>query len=176
MRPYAFTTVWHVRAPIERVWDALQDPERWWPGLRRDGARFIWKGWLPYTLTAEIRTVRREEPHVLEVSACGALEGRGAWRLDREPDGTRVRYDWRVATRVRWMRWLGPVGRPVFRWNHDVVMRRGARGLKRLVERAGSMDRQQDALQERILHDADPEDAQHQGGQQHLRQVAHGDR
>ena len=28
---------------------------------------------------------------------------------------------------------LAPVARPLFAWNHDVVMRRGAEGLARLL-------------------------------------------
>ena len=42
-----------------------------------------------------------------------------------------VLYEWNVATTKAWMNVMGPIGRPVFRWNHDYVMRAGGRGLAR---------------------------------------------
>jgi hypothetical protein len=33
MTPYRFVTTWHVVAPIEKVWDALQCLSQWWPGM-----------------------------------------------------------------------------------------------------------------------------------------------
>jgi hypothetical protein len=31
------------------------------------------------------------------------------------------------------MNWLAPLARPLFRWNHDAVMRAGGRGLAQLL-------------------------------------------
>lgn len=179
MSRYTFHTSWRIHAPIEAVWEALSQPERWpawWPGLERvvDG-RFTWKGWLPYRLTVQMRTIRMEPPRLFEAVAEGDLVGRGVWRLEPEPGATLVRYDWTVSVAVRWMRHLELIGRPVFRWNHNIVMRRGGEGLKRLLER-GSMDRGDDALEERLLKHPECQDAQHQGGEYHLGQVAHLDR
>ena len=180
MSAYAFRTVWHLQAPIDIVWDALSHAERWpawWPGLERvvDG-RFTWQGWLPYRLTVQMRTVRMEPPRLLEAVSEGDLVGRGVWRLEPEAGGTRVRYDWTVSVTVRWMRWLEPIGRPIFRWNHDVVMRRGGEGLKRLLERGPSVDGAHDALEERLLKHPDGHDGEHQRGQHHLGHTAHPDR
>ena len=44
---------------------------------------------------------------------------------------TAVVYDWQVATTKRWMNLLSPIARPVFEYNHDVVMRWGGEGLAR---------------------------------------------
>jgi hypothetical protein len=33
MTPYRFATIWHVRAPAQRVWDAFQHISEWWPGM-----------------------------------------------------------------------------------------------------------------------------------------------
>ena len=43
-------------------------------------------------------------------------------------------YEWNVRTARAWMNRLAPVARPVFAWNHDVVMRQGADGLARLLD------------------------------------------
>ena len=47
--------------------------------------------------------------------ACGALLEDGGV--------TAVLYEWNVATSKRWMNIVAPAARPVFGWNHEVVMR-----------------------------------------------------
>ena len=149
MAEYRFVTRWHIRAPIEAVWDALHHSERWpqwWRGLgevverqpgQPDGVgcvrRFTWKGPLPYTLMVDMRVTRAERPRVLESLASGELEGVGCWSLSEERGGTAVRYDWTVRTTKRWMNWLAPVARSLFAWNHNTVMREGRRGLEQAV-------------------------------------------
>jgi hypothetical protein len=44
---------------------------------------------------------------------------------------TAVLYEWHVGTSKRWMNLLAPLARPVFEYNHDVVMRWGGEGLAR---------------------------------------------
>ena len=44
---------------------------------------------------------------------------------------TAVLYEWHVETSKRWMNLLAPLARPVFAYNHDVVMRWGGEGLAR---------------------------------------------
>ena len=148
MADYRFVTQWRIHAPREAVWDALFYSERWprwWKGLERveelepgDAGRigcirrFTWKGALPYRLAVDMRLTCAERPQFLESQATGELEGTGRWSL-READGaTLARYEWSVRTTKRWMNWLAPAARPAFAWNHDVVMRGGERGLKKL--------------------------------------------
>jgi uncharacterized protein YndB with AHSA1/START domain len=147
---YRFLTTWVFDAPIERVWDALYDSERWpewWRGvervqvIERGGAdrvgelsRYTWKSKLPYRLEFDMRTTRVEEPHLVEGEAQGELAGTGRWRLFSGRDGTTaVTYEWNVETTERWMNALAPIARPVFAWNHDYVMRNGGEGLARLL-------------------------------------------
>ncbi len=146
MGDYRFLTTWCVDAPIERVWDVLNDSARypeWWKGveaveLLRDGnadgigqtSRFSWRSVLPYTLRFDVEITRARGPHLIEGRATGELEGRGVWRL-YEGEGTAVVYDWQVRTTAAWMNFLGPVARPAFAWNHDLVMRQGGFGLAR---------------------------------------------
>lgn len=149
MKAYEFATIWRIKAPIETVWSEIFHSEAWptwWKGVKsvvkvRKGDergvgsihRFTWKSKLPYRLTFEMETVRIEPPSLLEGIASGDLEGRGLWQLSHEGSETLVRYDWNVQTAKQWMKLLAPIARPVFKWNHDVVMSWGARGLgKRL--------------------------------------------
>jgi hypothetical protein len=46
---------------------------------------------------------------------------------------TAVLYEWNVATTRVWMNLVAPIARPVFEWNHDWVMSRGAEGIASLL-------------------------------------------
>ncbi len=143
---YRFLTTWVLEAPREDVWEALYEIERWpdwWRGVEvveklEDGDddglgsvyRHRWRSVLPYTVGFEMRTTRIERPLVLEGEARGQLEGLGRWRL-YEGDATAATYEWAVRTTRPWMNLLAPVGRPVFVWSHNVVMRWGGECLAR---------------------------------------------
>jgi len=147
MKTYDFVTVWRVKAPIESVWNEIYhsgDWPTWWKGVEsvvevRKGDergvgsihRYTWKSKLPYRLSFDMETVRVEPPRLLEGIAVGELQGRGLWQLSIESSETIVRYDWNVVTTKRWMNLLSPIARPLFEWNHNVVMNWGAEGLQK---------------------------------------------
>lgn len=147
MAAYEFVTVWRFASPLAPVWDAVYRAEEWpawWRGVlrvervREGGAdhvgsvsRYTWKSRLPYLLTFEMETTRVEPRALIEGRAFGELSGHGRWRFAHEAGVTTVRYDWNVETTKRWMNLLAPLARPVFKWNHDVVMGWGAEGLAR---------------------------------------------
>ena len=93
--------------------------------------RYTWRSKLPYELAFDMRLTRIEPMSLIEGEAIGELTGKGLWRFTEEGDSTRVRYDWNVKTTKPWMNLLAPVARPIFKWNHDVVMNWGAEGLAR---------------------------------------------
>jgi len=144
---YEFVTRWELAAPAEPVFELLRDSAgypRWWKGVKRvevlrtgsdhgvgDASRFTWRSILPYSLTFNLEVTRVEWPVTIEGRASGELDGVGIWTLSSgEQDGTTtVRYDWRVRTTKVWMNAFGPLLRPAFVWNHDIVMRQGGKGL-----------------------------------------------
>jgi uncharacterized protein YndB with AHSA1/START domain len=141
---YEFLTTWCVDAPIDAVFEVLNDSAgypRWWKGVQsvellepgdETGVgkldRFSWRSVLPYSLGFDLRVTRVEPPYLIEGHASGELEGVGTWRL-YSGQGTAIVYDWRVRTTKSWMNFFGPLARPAFSWNHDIVMRQGAAGL-----------------------------------------------
>lgn len=150
MANYEFITVWQFDAPIERVWNEIKHSENWhewWQGVLgvtelkpgdENGVgsirHSVWKSALPYKLEFEMEVMRVESPNVIEVRAYGELEGTGIWTLTAEGENlTNVRYDWRVKTGKPWMNLLAPIAKPFFKWNHNVIMEWGGKGLaKRL--------------------------------------------
>lgn len=147
MAEYQFSTVWRVDASLPEVWEVFSHPDcwpEWWQNLEQIteikkgdiqgiGAlhRYTWKGALPYRLTFDISVLTILPYSQLEGEARGEVEGRGRWSFYGDDTATIVRYDWQVCTTIRWMNYLAPLAAPVFRWNHDRVMREGARGLAR---------------------------------------------
>ena len=144
MAQYRFLSTWCIDAPMEAIFELLNDSvgyPRWWKGVRSvevleggdelavgERHRFEWRSVLPYSLRFDMRVTRVERPYLIEGHATGELEGVGTWRL-YEGRGVAIIYDWRVRTTKQWMNALGPLARPAFTWNHDLVMRQGGRGL-----------------------------------------------
>ena len=138
---------WHIDAPIDLVWEALKatgEWPRWWRYVKSvqelhagdaDGLHAVrhiaWSSRLPYGVAFDVEVVELRRPRLLRGRARGQLDGVGTWELTPDGGTTRVRYTWCVDLTTRWMRLIAPVAAPVFRWNHDGVMRAGAEGLAR---------------------------------------------
>ncbi len=146
---------WRLRAPVDEVWAALADPAgwpAWWPcvqqvqTLREGGTdglgsvrRIDWSTRLPYRIVIEVEAVESIRHQRLRGRSRGQLDGEGLWLLRAEDGFTDVTYVWRVRLVKRWMRWLAPLLAPVFRWNHDGVMRAGEAGLQRHLAQGASI-------------------------------------
>ena len=147
MSDYEFVTIWRVDAPLEKVWDIIEDADswpEWWKGVLsvvklkpgdENGVgsirRTVWKSALPYKLEFDSEILRIEKLKLIEARAFGELDGNGLWQFEPLSDtSTRIQYDWRVKTTKAWMNLLAPVARPFFRWNHDTIMGWGEDGLK----------------------------------------------
>jgi len=144
---FHLVTEWTFAAPVEPVWQALIAPDdwpSWWRAVERVenlaagdengiGAvrRITWRTALPYKLSFAMRVTRIEPQTLIEGRAEGELAGVGRWTLAPAGAGTHVRYDWIVDVTKPWMRAAAPLLRPVFAWNHGVVMRWGYEGLTR---------------------------------------------
>jgi hypothetical protein len=150
---YVFIDEWDVAAPQEAVFEALADagtyPEWWQPvyiSVEADGPPAVgrvseqeFKGRLPYHLKTRSTIVRMDRPRQFEIEVVGDLTGRGVWTLAPAGEGVHVRFDWRVIADRPLLRYLTPILRPVFRWNHNWSIKRAKEALEPYARsRAGS--------------------------------------
>jgi uncharacterized protein YndB with AHSA1/START domain len=116
MASYSFVTEWRLEAPIERVFELLNDatawPE-WWPGVisideirpptDRNGVgrvlRSTFRGKLPFRLTFDMTVEEVVRPTSLAGRARGELDGVGGGPSARKAQG-------------RWFATTGTSGRP----------------------------------------------------------------
>ncbi len=152
MKPVAefnFVTTWRITAPLPQVCDAISrsmDWPQWWRNVEKveeleagdtigigHRLRFTWKSHLVYRLTFDVCVTHIEPFKFLQGQARGDLEGTGRWYFAYDSPETIVRYEWSVRSTRRWINLLSPIARPIFKWNHDQVMRQGAEGLARYL-------------------------------------------
>jgi hypothetical protein len=136
---YVFVDEWDVDAPQEVVYDAVADartyPQWWRPVyLSVEGdetiTRHHFKGRLPYTLKMRAEMVDQDRPNRFEVRVDGDLRGKGIWTFTPRDGRTHVRWDWIVFADRPLLRYLTPVLRPLFRWNHNWAVARAREGLE----------------------------------------------
>jgi uncharacterized protein YndB with AHSA1/START domain len=142
---YVFLDEWDVDAPQEAVFRALADARTypdWWkpvyidvdgdcepaPGCKTE-QRF--KGKLPYTLRTTSEIVAYDPPKHFQVEVVGDLTGTGKWTLTPQEGGAiHIRFDWIVHADRAFIRYLTPIMRPIFRWNHNWSVKRAIEGLE----------------------------------------------
>lgn len=142
---YYFCEEWSVAAPIDRVWTAIRDLEaypRWWKEFvevkrlnELDGVgsqvSVRAKAALPYHMHFTLETIREERPSLALVRVWGDLNGEMRWRLEPQGAGTHLIFDESVRTGKPLLNLLAPLFKPLFAWNHRVMMASGERGLRR---------------------------------------------
>lgn len=149
-KAYHFETVWHIAAPLSSVWDVITRPlewPQWWKGVeavqeitkgdaRGIGGitRYTWKSALPYRLSFDMQLQERAEFRYLKGIAFGELKGVGEWHFEQQNDlTTKVTCIWQVTTEKAWMNWFSFLLRPVFAYNHTLVMKWGEQSLRRAL-------------------------------------------
>jgi hypothetical protein len=138
---YRFHRVWHLDARPADVYAALErlpDYPAWWPEVREavrvgeDAVRIRCRATLPYGLVFTSTEVRRDPvARVLEARLAGDLDGLARWTIGPAlGGGTDAVFDEEVVATKPLLRRLAPVARPVFRANHELMMRHGRTGLR----------------------------------------------
>ncbi len=161
---YRFITRWRVHASAEEVYSILSQPleyPRWWPSVyltvqesRQGDAsgkgrefHLHTKGWLPYTLQWDAKTVDTREPFHIVISASGDFVGRGIWSIVPDGEFVDVSLDWKLSAEKPLLKFLSFLLKPAFEANHRWAMEQGrkdlelelARGRARTVEEMNSI-------------------------------------
>ena len=150
---YVFVDEWDVDAPQERVFDALADirtyPDWWTPtylGVEVEGppepgqvSRHRFTGKLPYVLKATTRATSVDRPNLVEVEVYGDLRGRATWTLTPRGGRVHVRFDLRVYADRPLLRYLTPILRPLFRWNHKQAISYAVQNLEPYARRQAGL-------------------------------------
>jgi len=142
---YNFITTWKIKAPLQHVWQLVHDNEdwpNWWKGVLKSETiekgdenefgkivDFCWKSVLPYKVNFCIISRFVEPPFILEGVAHGDAIGTGKWWLEEQEGITTVQCIWSVNMNKIWMNKLSLILKPLFLWNHRVIMSWGAKGL-----------------------------------------------
>ena len=142
---YSFVTKWEIEASLHQVWDAIYNSlewPQWWKGvvsveeIEKEDANgingvkaYTWKSVLPYKLKFTMRLTEKQPMKRLKGIAFGELEGQGEWTFNEQKGKIQIQYNWDVYTKKAWMNYLSFLLKTVFRYNHNVVMHRGAIGL-----------------------------------------------
>ncbi|MCX6208758.1 MAG: SRPBCC family protein [Bacteroidetes bacterium] len=145
-KSYSFITYWEINAPIEKVWALIYNSTEWanwWRGVvdvselekgNENGIdsirRYTWKSKLPYKLSFDMRLTEFEYCKKLSGTAFGELEGNGTWMFKEKDGVTIVTYYWNIVTNKTWMNSLAFLLKPIFIYNHNVLMRWGKQGLE----------------------------------------------
>jgi polyketide cyclase/dehydrase/lipid transport protein len=138
---YVFHTEWLLARAPDEIYVALRDVARyprWWPqvrGVRRlseTSGELRCRSLLPYELVFVISR-EIEDPHarVLSARQTGDLDGTSRWTV--RDDGIAV-FDEDVVVRKPLVRVARRLARAALRFNHDLMMRDGERGLRRHLE------------------------------------------
>ena len=144
---YRFLTVWRVPGTIAEVKDVLGNADtlpEWWPSVYlrvhrlEDGGpdwvgsvnRLHTKGWLPYTLTWDLRLTEPITDAGFAIEAIGDLSGTGRWTFAQDGPEVVITYEWRVEATKPLLRRMAWLLRPAFEANHKWAMARGEESLK----------------------------------------------
>jgi uncharacterized protein YndB with AHSA1/START domain len=148
---YVFRSQWRLPAPAAAVYEALRDVEsypQWWPqvvAVRRledAGGELRCRSLLPYDLVFTVhREIEDAASGVLRAALTGDLAGTSQWTVRDTGTargtgagtgtGSVAVFDEEVDVHKGLVRAAGRLVRPALRFNHDLMMRAGEKGLRR---------------------------------------------
>jgi hypothetical protein len=138
---YLFRSEWRIAAGPDEVYATLQDVEHyptWWPQVVRAGwlddssGELVVRSTLPYELKVVLHRDREDpDERVLQARITGDMTGTSRWTVTATDSGSLAVFDEDVDMHKRLVRLAGRVARPALRFNHDMMMRSGEKGLRR---------------------------------------------
>lgn len=160
---YHFITHWRVRGSAAEVSDILKDAAqltRWWPSVYLDvrvlkpgdekgqgqEISLYTKGFLPYTLRWDFRTIEVVPHQRIRLEARGDFVGTGLWTFEQDGEWVNITYDWHIHAEKPLLRALSFLLKPVFSANHRWAMQKGLESLDLELRRRRARTPQELAL------------------------------
>jgi uncharacterized protein YndB with AHSA1/START domain len=147
MSAYVFRSEWRLPATPATVYGVLSDVEsypRWWPQVRRTrriddlSGELTCRSLLPYDVVFRIhREIEDPARLVLRARMEGDLSGTSQWTITANGAGSTAVFDEDVQVGKAMLRAAGRLLRPALRFNHDLMMRSGEKGLRRHLSGGG---------------------------------------
>ncbi|WP_424808645.1 SRPBCC family protein [Rhodococcus sp. 27YEA15] len=142
MTDFAFHSVWELDASADRVYSALADVAnyaRWWPQVRDvstidagSGVMTI-RSAVPWTFRiVGRRAVEDPMSRYLRATLSGAMTGWSSWTIQASGVRSRAYFEQEV-TVVGNLGVLSHIAKPLFAWNHELMMSGGCAGLSRYL-------------------------------------------
>jgi hypothetical protein len=142
-QPYSFVTRFGFTAPVESVWNVLNDFhswKKWWYGVRKvvvhkgtTPSATLTIGTLFYSLTFTLSLEEIIPQEKMIFVSTGDLAGTGRFEFQQTNKYNTLAFYWDVVTTKPWMNMLAPVLRPFFTKSHTVVMYMFVHGLAKEV-------------------------------------------
>ncbi len=152
LHTYRFLTHWSAKGTCAEAYDILEESlnyPKWWPAVWLHAERispeddkglggitkFITKGWLPYIIRWNSKSLVKDRPHRLEIQAMGDFVGHGCWTFRQEDGQVRADYLWELSAEKPLLRFLSPLMKPLFSWNHRWTMNKGELSFRLELQR-----------------------------------------
>lgn len=151
---YHFVSNWTVHAQLieaEKVIHNVPTWRLWWRDLKsvnviREtpnyvGSEFegVWGSASGYKLHMHIVITAFEAGKSIAFDATGDLDGGGTWQFETNGQNTSMRIVWDVATTKTWMNIGAPILRPIFEYNHSLLMRRAEVSLNEYLDQRSNV-------------------------------------
>jgi uncharacterized protein YndB with AHSA1/START domain len=139
-RTYVFRSEWRLPGSPDRVFKVLADVETypdWWPQVRKArrvdeiSGELTCRSLLPYDVVFLMhRELEDPDEFVLRARMEGDLTGTSQWTVTPSGDDSVAVFDENVAVGNGMLRAAGRLFRPALKFNHDLMMRAGEKGLR----------------------------------------------
>lgn len=144
-KAYHFVSNWELKAPVEDVFTAVKNSKQWpqwWKSIKKVEEKnpggddslgnirsYTIKSAVGYKLRFDLLLTDVIVDSMLAGDATGDLIGRGSWYFTEKNKSCYITCFWDVKTTKGWMNTFRFVLSPILKWNHKMVMKKGAKGL-----------------------------------------------
>ena len=149
-KSYHFESNWELKAPVNEVFNVIKNSKQWpdwWKSItkveeKESGGNDSLGNVRNYTIKSPIGYKLRFDLLLTDIildsliggDASGDLIGRGSWLFTEKNNICYITCLWDVKTTKGWMNTFRFILAPILKWNHKLVMKKGAKGLAKKMD------------------------------------------